>query len=319
VKHPPYHLRTNKAVDRFMLIEAARCLGRPRELSEYTYYGFGGPYLEEFRLLHESFPEMRLVSIEQDAQTYKRQRFHRPCGHIQLRNTDFSSFLTRYDSGNKKSIFWLDFTGLEYSQFEDFMSLLGKVAAGSIVKVTLRAEPSDYLGRDKKDQEAREEEFRKKFGAILPASDVTPPPDLEGFAEVLQEMLRIAAEKALPSGTGFVFQPISSFCYKDGDGIFTLAGIVCQRNRQNSFRAKFSGWDFANLDWAKPKLIDMPFLSTKERLHLQEYLPCRRDAGRKLLKVLGYRVDNNRARATAKMKQYADFYRYYPHFVRAIP
>lgn len=319
MKHPPYHLRTNKAVDRFMLIEAIRRLGQLSELAQYTYYGFGGPYLEEFRLLHESFPETKMVSIEQDAQTHKRQRFHRPCGPIQLRHVDFKSFLVRYDSHDKKSIFWLDYPGLEYSQFDDFMTLLGKVAADSIVKITLRAEPSDYVGRDKEDQEKKEEEFRAKFGAILPSSDVAPPPDLERFAGLLQDMVQIAAQRALPSGTGFVYQPISSFCYKDGDGIFTLAGIVCQRSRLKSVRKQFSSWHFANLDWAIPKLIDVPFLSTKERLHLQRHLPCARDAGRRLLRVLGYRIDNDRARAVAKMKQYADFYRYYPHFVRAIP
>ncbi len=319
MKHPPYHLRTNKAVDRFMFIEAIRCLGLPRELAQYTYYGFGGPYLEDFRLLHESFPELKMVSIERDAQTCKRQRFHLPCGPIRLRHVDSKSFLARYDSGDKKSIFWLDYTELEYAQFEDFMTLLEKVAADSIVKITLRAEHSDYVGRDKGDQEKKEDEFRAKFGAILPSSNVAPPPDLERFAGLLQDMLQIASQKALPSGTGFVYQPIASFCYKDGDGIFTLTGIVCPRSRLKSLRNRFSNWDLANLDWARPKLIDVPFLSTKERLHLQKHLPCARDAGRKLLRVLGYRIDNDRVRAVAKMRQYADFYRYYPHFVRAIP
>ncbi len=54
---PAYHLRTNKAIDRFTFIEAIRRMASPKELSECTYYGFGGPYLEDFRLLHESFPD----------------------------------------------------------------------------------------------------------------------------------------------------------------------------------------------------------------------------------------------------------------------
>jgi len=319
MKHPPYPLRANKAVDRFMLIEAIRRLGGPSKLAQYTYFGLGGPYLEEFRLLHESFPELKMVSLERDAQTFKQQRFHQPSGPIRLRHVDFKSFLARYDSGDKKSIFWLDYHELEYWQFGDFMSLLGKVSVGSLVKITLRSEPSDYIGRDEQDQEKKENEFRAKFGAILPRADAAPPTELERFAGLLQEMVQIAAQKALPSGTGFVYQPISSFCYKDGDGIFTLTGIVCRRSRLKSVRNRFSNWDLANLDWAGPKLIDVPFLSTKERLHLQKHLPCAQDAGRRLLRVLGYRIDKDRARAVAKMKQYADFYRYYPHFVRAIP
>ncbi|MGH9556799.1 MAG: O-methyltransferase [Terriglobales bacterium] len=319
MRHPPYPLRTNKAVDRFMLIEAIRQLGKPTELAQYTYYGLGGPYLEDFRSLHESFPELKMVSFERNAETIKQQRFHQPCGPIQIRHVDVTSFIARYDSKNKKSIFWLDYDKLVYSQFDDFMTLLGKVAPDSIVKITLRAEPSDYLGNDAKDREKKDDEFRRKFSAVLPRSDVTPPPELEKFAGLLQEMAQVAAQKALPSGTGFAYQPISSFCYKDGAGIFTLTGIVSERSRLRSVRSRFSSLKVANLDWAEPKLIDVPFLSTKERLHLQKHLPCVGDAGRKLLRVLGYRIDNDRPSAVAKMKQYADFYRYYPHFVRAIP
>lgn len=313
MKHPPYPLRTNKAVDRFMFIEAIRCLGTPAEVARYTYYGLGGPYLEEFRLLHESFPDMEMVSVERDAETYKQQVFHLPCRRIQLRRGDLKSFLARYDSRDEKSIFWLDYVSLEYGQFEDFMSLLGTVTAGSVVKLTLRAEPNDYIDEEK------EREFNAIFNTILPASDVAVPRSLEKFAALLQEMLQIASQQALPSPTGFTYQPISSFCYKDGVGIMTLTGIVSRRSDVKRTQALFSGLRFANLNWAKPLRIDVPFLSTKERLHLQKYLPIERDAGRKLLRVLGYSIDDDRAKATAKMKQYADFYRYYPHFVRAMP
>lgn len=312
MKHPPYPLRPNKAVDRFMLVEAIRCIGRPSELAQYTYYGLGGPYLEDFRLLHENFPEMNMTSIEQDSNTYKQQLFHQPCKKIQLRRIDFKSFLVQSDLGDKKSIFWLDYTGLEYGQFEDFKLLLGKVATRSIIKITLRAEPSDYYDKPKED------EFKSKFGAVLPSPDVTPPRDLERLASLLQKMLQIAAQQAF-SGTGFVYQPISSFFYKDGVGIFTLTGIICERAERKQVRSLFSGWRFANLNWKKPRLIDVPFLSTKERLHLQKQLPCEQYAGRKLLKVLGYTIDKDRPTALDKMQQYAEFYRHYPYFIRAIP
>ena len=313
MKHPPYHLRPNKAVDRLMLIEAIRCLGRPNELALYTYHGFGGPYLEEFRLLHEFFPEMKMVSIEENADTYKRQRFHLPCGKIKLLDRDFKSFLAQYDSRDKKHIFWLDYTGLEYGIFEDFMDLLGKLTIGSVLKVTFRAEPGDYT------KKKSEEEFKAKFGAVLPDPNISPPRDFEEFAKLLQEMLRIAAQRVLSSATGIIFQPVSSFCYADGPGMFTLTGIICQRSERKQVRSLFSGWPFRNLNWGRPRRIDMPFLSTKERLHLQKHLPCKRYAGRTLLKVLGYNIDENRLKTENKMKQYADFYRYYPYFVRAIP
>lgn len=313
MKHPPYQLRTNKAIDRFMLVEAMRYLVRPNDEGRYTYYSLGGPYLEDFRLMHENFPKMHLVSLELDPETYKRQKFHLPCRRIRLLNLDFGSFLARYDSRDKKSVFWLDFVGLEYSEVEDFMSLLGKVASGSVIKVTLRAEPSDFH------EEEKENEFKQKFAAILPSSDVAVPRDSESLATLLQDMMRIAAQQALPSATGFVYQPISSFCYKDGDGIFTLTGIVCPRGEAERVRNLYSNWRFANLNWSKPKRIDVPFLSTKERLHLQRHLPCANDAGTRLCNILKYSIDVDREAALAKMAQYADFYSYFPYFMKAIP
>lgn len=313
MKQPPYRLRTNKAVDRLLLVEAIRGLGRLGELAQYTYYGLGGPYLEDFRLLHENFPELRMVSIEENYQIYKRQKFHLPCGRITLHHLNLSSFLARYDSKDKKSIFWLDYTRLEYSQFEDFMSLLERVAAGSIVKITLRAEAGDYLDPEK------EEQFKDMFGAVLPSSGTLVPQDLQKFARLLQDMLQIAAQRASPSATGRVYQPLSSFCYKDGVGIFTLTGIVCERHNLKSVLAPFSKWRHKNLNWSTPKRIDVPFLSTKERLYLQGHLPCDGDAGRALLRMLGYCIDDDRSKSAHKMNQYAHFYRYFPYFVKAIP
>src|SRR5579859_4098219 len=161
---PAYHLRTNKAIDRLMFIEAIRRVAPPGELAQYTYYGFGGPYLEDFRLLHENFPAMKMISIEKDAEVYKRQSFHLPTGQIKLRRLDLQSFLARYDSRDKRCVFWLDYTGLEYSQFEEFMLLLTKVSTDSVIKITLRASPGDYV------KEGKDEIFKEKFAAVLPTS-----------------------------------------------------------------------------------------------------------------------------------------------------
>jgi hypothetical protein len=132
-------------------------------------------------------------------------------------------------------------------------------------------------------------------------------------------MVQIASEQVLPSGTGFAYQPLSSFYYRDGVGIFTLTGTICKRTERKQIKGQISAWRYANLHWATPKRIDVPTLSTQERLHLQKHLPCEQDAGRKLIRVLGYKLDKNRSVATAQMQQYADFYLQYPYFIRAFP
>jgi len=313
MKHPPYHLRPNKAVDRLTLIDAIKRLGKLNDLSEYTYYGFGGPYLEDFRLMYEFYPEVKLISIEGDEETYKRQKFHLPCRvfHLKLKYTTFKSFLAQYEANDKKSIFWLDYTGLEYGLLDDFMSLLGKVAANSIIKVTLRAEPRDYI--DKQD------EFRRKFDDLMPDPSADPPLALVDFAYLVQEMIQIAAQKTLSGEMPLMFLPLSSFYYTDGTGMLTLTGMVCFRAEQNGIKKSFKDWEFANLEWRKPKAIDVPMLSTKERLQLQRLLPLSANAGKILRKSLGYLIDEDIRKTDIKLRQYADFHRYFPYFMKATP
>jgi len=304
-----YHLRANKAVDRLMLIETLRRVGRPNEIAQYTYYGFGGAYLEEFRLLHDYFPELPLVSIEVNKEIIKRQDFHRPCENINLKSVSFKEFLTTYNSSDMKSIFWLDNTGASYGHFEDFITLVGRVAAGSIIKITLSANHGTV----------RSDGFQSRFRGLIPATQRRLPINHLEAAVYLQGMLKIAAQRAFERASGFIFQPIASFYYDDSSPMLTLTGMVVPPAEVDQTRRLFDSWQFANLNWAAPRLIDMPVLTAKERLHLQRFLPTGADAGRILFEQLNYCTEDNEAETIAKLQQYSEFYRYYPLFIRAIP
>ena len=308
---PAYHLRPNKAVDRFVLLDVLRRLEKFENMADYTYYGLGGPYLEDFRVLYELNDDIDMVSIESNEHIFKRQHFHLPCSTLHLENVDIFQFIDGYEHDGRKSIFWLDYTNLKFSNFEYFELLLKKVAERSIVKVSLRAEPTDW--RDSP------ERFAKEFRAIMPDPDDNPPLMNLSYAKLLQDMLKIVAQRALPGELPMMFLPITSFFYSDSSGMLTLTGIVCSRDDEKTFRKAFDGLHFANLDWREPKKIDVPILSTKERLHLQEKLPCDGDAGKTLLEALGYELDRGADGTIRQLEQYSQFHRYYPHFIRAVP
>jgi hypothetical protein len=311
VSAPAYHLRPNKAVDRLIFMDAIGHLERLHTLDTYTYYGFGGPYLEDFRLLYERYPTIDAVSIERDSEVLKRQDFHRPCGTLRLEETELKSFIVKYDPRDRRSIFWLDYTNLRYSNFEEFSALIGKLAADSLVKITLRGQLQDFLNK--------QEQFREYFSALMPDPSANPPVSQEAYASLIQKMLQIAAQRALPAATGMTFQPICTFYYSDGTFMFTATGIVCARSEKSAIRDKFRPWRFASLNWARPKRIDVPTLTTKERLHLQNLLPCARDAGSVLRRRLGYLIDDGRAKSESRLKQYELFHRYYPYVMRGVP
>lgn len=312
MKHPAYHLRPNKAVDRFLLVDAIRVIERYESLKGYTYFGLGGPYLEDFRVLHEQYHELSLVSIEMNPETLKRQKFHLPCRSVKLCFKPFMDFVSDHDPKGKKGIYWLDYTGLDTSCFDGFRILLEKAALGSLVKVTLRAEPEDYFEKP--------ESFVQEFSRILPAGASGPPPRTDPeFANLVLRMCRIVSELALPAGGVASFLPIASYWYKDGVPMLTLLGLVAGEKERSGIYEEFVSWQYSNVDWREPKLISVPHLSSKERLHLQRHLPCSRDAGERLRKILGYDIDETPALTHEQLKQYALFHRQYPIFVRAIP
>ena len=311
--HPPYHLRPNKAVDRLTFFEAVRRLEKIAPLDEYTYYGMGGPYLEEFRLLYEFCPQLKMVSIEKDKDTYSRQQRHKPCGTLKLIHQAMGDFVSEFESRDSKSIIWLDHHDLKFNHFGDYIALLSKLPEYSVVKISLRCSPDDYREPEK------EKEFVDTYRALIPALPETLPRKSVEFATLLQKMVQVASQQALPAALGMRLQPISSFYYADGvAGMFTLTGIVAGKGNNSLFvREKFSSWEFASLKWAKPKEINLPQLSTKERLLLQEHLPC--DRPKVLGKTLGYRLAGTNATSSKMLEQYARFHRYFPFFMKGIP
>ncbi|HKQ49895.1 MAG TPA: O-methyltransferase [Phycisphaerae bacterium] len=333
MRHPAYQLRPYKAVDRALLIDILTRLDGYATFSssetDYTYYSLGGPFLEDFRLIQQRFPDIALVSIESDHHTFRRQKFHRPSKRIRLVRKSLSDFIAEMsDSG--PSIFWLDYIDNTYARFDEFMKLLSQVGERSIVKVTLRAEMQDWrLNTEEKEKALSKEvadllekrfleDFRIQYSNVAPTA-VEPSMFRENrFPKLLQDMLQIAAEKALPAGTGLIFQPLASTRYSDKTQMLSLVGIVCSPGDRNEISDRLKTWRFANLDWSDPALISLPVLSIKERLHLDKYLPETKPDGKSLVKALGYNVDDDRKSSVEMMAQYSACHSHYPHFARVM-
>ena len=216
-----------------------------------------------------------------------------------------------YTSQGEKSIFWLDYTGLKWPDVNAFMSLLQRVELWSMVKITLRAQPSDYECFGK---------FQEEFVSILPGGADSLPGLPRHFAELILRMLRLLPNKpsrAIQIGYSIRFR---LFFYNDSTPMLTLTGIVCPQGDTQAVHDAFGSWAFVNLDWDPPTRISVPSLSTKERLMLQSLLPCD-ESGLLLQLALGYKLgDGGRRDDTQRqLQQYAAFQKYYPYYVSAVP
>ena len=307
MKHPPYHLRMNKAIDRLLLVDILDILKTHCKMSSYTYYGFGGPFLEDCKLIHHRCPDIKIVSIENDLETYKRQEFHRFSKKLNIEYSDFSDFLLNFSSSGKE-IFWLDYTDRKLSRFNEFKSILGKVSDNSVVRISIRAEQDrDSL-----------EKFKQQYPKICPVSiQYDDIKEAERLVILLQNMFKIAAQQALPPSGESVFQLLNSSYYKDPVRMLSVTGMVCNKQNVSKIQGWFKDWEFVNLTWERPHKIDVPFLSIREKLYLEKYLPTTQKTGRSLARVLKYKIDSDTNNEhIEKMKQYEVFYKYYPYFAR---
>ena len=309
---PAYRLRPNKAVDRLIFVEAIQRFADLKDLRGYTYFGFGGAFLEDFRVLSDFFSGFSFVSIEESEEVVKRQQFHLPCRNIRLQHASFQTFLDSYAPQGDQGIFWLDYTKLELSQFSEFELLLQKVELWSMVKITLRAQPRGFGSFGN---------FRSIFARVLPAGTSRLPTRPLDFASLISRMLRIAAQRGLVGYSDRVFQPISSFFYNDSTPMMTLTGVVCPSDCLGLVRNAYENWEFRNLDWNPPTHISVPVLSTKERLALQTVLPCDDSAGILMQMALGYKLGGGGRHddTQQQLRQYARFHKYYPYYVAAVP
>ena len=332
MKHPPYHLRPNKAVDRLLLVDILRKLST--ESGNFTYYSLAGPFLEDLRVMDHFFPEMKLVSIERSEQTFKRQQFNKFSSRLDLRRVTFDDFLNHDYEPQEYDVFWLDYTDLKYARFDEFQSLLTQVEPNSVIRLTLRAEPSIDLrvldNRVSEDEVVRLrneliETFKNEFDKVLPHDSellCNAFKKQSVFAHMIQLMVRNAASQALDtSGNTLVYLPLQSTRYIDLTQMVSVTGIVCLREEEEMMRSKLASIRFANFDWeTPPEQINIPALSVKERLHLEEHLPIAEDknAGEMLFKKLGYMIENNANQSKKQLSHYAYCYRDYPNFIRIL-
>jgi hypothetical protein len=155
-----------------------------------------------------------------------------------------------------------------------------------------------------------------RFDTLIPPATTYADLRPARFPALLQSMLRIAAQRTLAPGSGRRFQILHSCHYSDHTPMYSLAGVVCRDEDAKKYQKMYAEWPHRNLRWRDPKRIDMPILSTKERMLLEAFLPAKTTTGRALRRALGYNIDDTAPASVRKLDHYALFYRYYPYFAK---
>jgi hypothetical protein len=316
----PYQLRPNKAVERLVFLELLSYLEAPLAISSaYDYVGFGGPQMEDFRLMHELFPEMKMRSIEREPAVLKRQKFNGPHTNVACKLQTSGEFVLHV-SDRRRLIVWLDYTdpSERTQQIEEFQSLVRGVRNLSIAKITLNAAPSTLGGSPGEAglQAKRLAAFLSEFARFFPNGLEEEAVNNDQFPSTLLSVVDYAAREALSGRRDWRFQPLTSATYADGQQMLTVTGIVGPRTEIANVLAvsKLAPWDFSRLTWSDPVRIDVPDLTLKERIVINQNLPRLTSQIPALQKRLGIWVDSTAAKSEARLRNYVLFQRHYPYW-----
>ena len=312
---PAYHLRTNKAVERLLFLELLHRLDRDlgelhaTSISNYTYVGLGGPYLEDFNLIHAAFGNRKMTSIEMQKDVLTRQAINQPYSQISLTNCSTRDYIDDLRLGRTPSIIWLDYSTQSWAeQLAECFDLIPKLAPMSILKVTLTGK-TRHLGANNTERAGRLSETFRDYGPFE-SGDVKP----ERICRTLFRILRRALSDAAPDTRSRAIRSLAAYEYNDGTPVLTITMLIGPIAKVDIVTDSINRWPFSAVNWKEPKVIDVPPLSLREKIAVDRLLP---DAHpRTVINKLNLRFAEKYEDSITAMSNYVELYRFVPHFVR---
>lgn len=314
MSQPPYHLRTNKAVERLLFIELLRKLDGSlgKNVEKYRYVSLGGPFLEDFGLMHSAFGIRDMLSLETERHVLSRQNLNTPYSKITLTLDSTTDFVRKFDAGKKSHIVWFDYEEPSWKQqIAESCTMLAALPPMSIFKITLSGK-AESLGGTLEEKAAELNTMFEDYGPFTSAMM-----NKETICSTLFKIFRRAVAAAIPDSSMRCLRSLASYEYNDHRiPILTITILIGPdaQLRETIGKSRLKEWPFSGLSWHDPIKIAVPDLSLRERLAVNRLLP---DASaRTLLRKLKLELSKEKEQSLESMKQYCDFYRQIPQFLR---
>lgn len=322
----PYKLRPNKSVDRELFLSLLNRLGAHLRIELYKYIGLGGPFLEDFRLIHAKTGISDMVCLELEEAVHLRQTFNRPIESIDCMHSTLEDYLDENEFENPV-VLWFDYSDPKKTlqQIETFSNQISTLPLLSIIRITLNANPSSLgnppaatkaksisvtlPGKEKSTdssnqrQEWRLKKFKENMADIFPSSLSADDMTWAKFGRSLQQVLNLAVEKAvLPLPDRKVIWALCTH-YSDGQPMITATVVIVSKD-DDLVQGIVDEWNFSSTP-QNPLILDLPALSTIERLTL---ISADNPEER-----LGYELPKSCLK-TDPIENFKQFYRVFPHF-----
>jgi len=320
MSQPFYHIRPNKHIDRYLFISCLNRLNSIVNIRKHRYIGFGSYYFDDFKQIHDELNITSMISLESDQTIFKRASFNVPYKCIKVVNQTSTDYISGSKWGKKKNIIWLDYNSPSdiATQFSDVAALTNIMNNNDVFRVTFNANVASLGSTEgsKEDpnklKQFRLENLKTRIGEHFPtditANDFTskkyPLVILRCFKKMIEKLF--VETKYDPR----FLLPLFSTVYKDGQTMVTFTGIVLENhNDEKRIKKEFKDLNFVNFAWDKPSIINIPELTTKEILKINQLLPSKK-AKKQLIEKFNFIFDD----AESEIDSYISFYKYYPSF-----
>ena len=299
-------------------------LNKVLPIYDYTYIGFGSFMFDDFKLIHQKLNIQKMISMESDKDIYDRAENNKPYSCIDIVNKTSTDFISSFFPSEENVIIWLDYTKPSEiaNQFTDIGSLLPNLNKNDIVRITLNANPEALKkhGNPKKIHEFRLNELKERIPDFVPSTTKSNEMTEDNYPVTLLKALQNAAFKYLPTteySKNYLY-PLYSTRYKDGQQMLVLTAIILDRTetgKEEEIKTALKNIPQANFIWDKPAHINVPLLTEKEAIEIDQILPCENamDILREKYTYLFDGFDDKQDRAIF-LKSYIAYYKYYPHF-----
>lgn len=322
----PYHLRHNKSIDREVFLEGLTLLSKKINISEYTYIGFGGPMLEDFRIMHSRTSLSNLISLEEEEPVHIRQKYNLPYNCIDCKLKTAHDFIIDHNFSTP-NIIWLDYASARriLSDLDDIQLLCKKVNSYDILKVTFPINPASYYAR--KNGESIPD-YKANFLAALKSklskayldfdlnindTDLSDRKVTQLLINIITNAFKLSLERGLTSRRDQMkFHHLAINKYNDGSHtMLTLFGIFLKDNQYEDLydTCSLGNWSFFSKTWQHVQEIAIPTLTIKEKINLDSTLP---DKESYLAAANEFALDEHDS------ENYYKYYRLYPNFQRVI-
>lgn len=311
-----YYLRPKKQIERKIFIEILRTLQLKYDefdFSRYNYAGMGSVYYYDYLLFHKYLNIRNMISFD-DAKNPERFIFNKPYEFIDFKNSTSTEFFKNYEFPIN-SLIWIDYD----SKFIDkAKNNIYETLIEDLSLVCRKTNANDFFILSINCALSRNYKIRNKIYENIQyytSSNIGREYYNDGKFRFVVENITLNLIEEYTKNKKVKFQKLFSFFYEDGAPMYTIGGVFNNNQEIKSF-----------IDTAFPILesqivhIDVPHLTYKEKILLDSLISSDVVNSQVDLTVIEEELKKNGLTSSSikKMKNYFNFYKYYPQYYEGI-